>query len=191
MFKNAILFSVLLLLCGFYAFSNFPKRVYANNTDLQNEENFNKMMQVLTHQRCMNCHPSGNAPKQGEERRIHDFGITRNSINCQTCHQIENNDYAGIPGAPNWKMAPESMKWEGLSQREIAESILDTTKNGGRTHEEIMHHLTEDALVLWAWNPGKNAAGVEREPVPIPLEEFKLAVKEWFKNGAIIPETAE
>lgn len=159
--------------------------------ELSNEIAFDKMMQVLTHKRCVNCHPSGNAPKQGEESRIHDFGVSRGSIKCQSCHMEENNPFSGVPGAPHWDLAPASMKWEGLSRREIAESILDTTRNGGRSHEDLLHHLTEHELVLWAWNPGINPNGEEREAVPVPLEEYKKAVKAWFENGAIIPKSEE
>ena len=38
---------------------------------------FDKMMSVLTHQRCMNCHPSDNTPKQGEDSHAHYFEIDR------------------------------------------------------------------------------------------------------------------
>lgn len=156
--------------------------------ELTNEQAFHKMMNVLTHKRCVNCHPSGDAPKQGEESRIHDFGITRNGIECQSCHQEENNPFSGVPGAPHWSLAPASMKWEGLSRRQIAESVLDPKRNGGRTHEDLIHHLTEHELVLWAWNPGKTPEGKDREPVPVPLDDYIKAVKTWFENGAVIPE---
>ena len=158
------------------------------------EDNFDKMMQVLTHKRCVNCHPSDNIPKQGEDSHPHYFGMERGNgnidfaaTNCNTCHQDENNDFSGVPGAPEWSLAPHSMRWEGLSRVEIAESMLDPKRNGGRTHEEVMHHLTEHELVLWAWTPGVNAAGNPREAPPVPKEEYIKAVKEWFEAGAVIP----
>lgn len=158
------------------------------------EENFNKMMDVLTHQRCMNCHPSDNVPKQGEDSHPHYFGMERGkdnlgyaATNCNTCHQHENNDYSGVPGAPEWSLAPQSMKWEGLSRVEIAESMLDKKRNGNRTPHEVMEHLTEHALVLWAWTPGVTADGTPREKPPVPVDEYIEAVKEWFEAGAVIP----
>lgn len=161
----------------------------------ENFENFEKMMAVLTHQRCVNCHPKDNIPKQGEDSHPHYFGMSRGeantgfeATNCNTCHQNENNDFSGVPGAPEWSLAPESMKWEGLSPTEIAESILDKKRNGGRNHHEVMEHLTEHALVLWAWTPGIDAAGNQRETPPVPKEEYIRAVREWFEAGAIIPE---
>lgn len=165
----------------------------ANNTSA--DEPFDKMMQVLTHERCVNCHPNDNIPKQGDDSHPHYFGVSRGSGNlgyeatkCTTCHQTENNDYSGVPGAPEWSLAPASMKWEGLSRIEIAESMMDPERNGGRTPEETMHHLTEHELVLWAWSPGVRADGAPRQPPPVPKEEYIAAVKEWFENGHQIPE---
>lgn len=158
------------------------------------DSNFNKMMQVITHQRCVNCHPSDGIPKQGDDSHPHYFGLARGKDNhgfeatkCSTCHQDENNAYSGVPGAPEWSLAPHSMRWEGLSRTEIAESILDPKRNGNRNHEQIMHHLTEHALVLWAWDPGVDADGVRREPPPVPKDEYIAAVKQWFEDGAVIP----
>ena len=79
------------------------------------------------------------------------------------------------------------MKWEGLTRTEIAESMLDPKRNGGRTHHEVMEHLTEHELVLWAWTPGIDAAGNRRELPPVPVDEYIEAVKAWFEEGAVIP----
>jgi hypothetical protein len=80
------------------------------------------------------------------------------------------------------------MKWEGLTRVEIAQSMLDPERNGGRSPHEVMEHLTEHELVLWAWTPGIDAAGNPRELPPVPKEEYITAVKEWFEAGAIIPK---
>lgn len=157
-------------------------------------EAFTKMMDVLMHQRCMNCHPSDNLPKQGEDRRPHYFGIARGvdnvgfeATNCNTCHQSENNTYSGVPGAPHWSLAPASMGWQGLSLTAIAGLLLDAKSNGGRSHKELVEHMTQDSLVLWAWNPGVDVAGKQRVVPPVTKEVFKEAVTYWFDNGAIIP----
>ena len=158
-------------------------------------EAFDKVMAVLTHKRCVNCHPSGDRPRQGEDSHYHNFGVRRGADNhglpalrCQTCHQQENNNFSGVPGAPEWSLAPIRMAWEGLSRVEIARSILDPEINGGRTLEETVHHLTEHELVLWAWEPGVDANGVPREKPPVPKEEYIEAVKAWAEAGAPIPE---
>lgn len=156
---------------------------------------YHKMMDVLTSPRCINCHPNDNIPKQGDDSHPHYFGMSRGdanfgyeATNCATCHQSENNNFSGVPGAPEWSLAPDHMKWEGLTRSEIARSMLDPENNGGRDHEALMHHLTEHELVLWAWEPGVRADGTPRKKPPVPLEEYKKAVKAWIANGAVIPE---
>lgn len=156
---------------------------------------FNTMMDVLTHQRCMNCHPSDNVPKQGTGSHPHRFEITRSNsmaaTNCNTCHQASNNDFSGVPGAPHWALAPHTMRWEGLSRFEIATSMMDPKRNGNRTPEDIMHHLTEHELVMWAWEPGKDVAGNEREKPPVAKAAYIAAVKKWIELGAVIPKTSK
>ena len=195
----------LLLLCvviagsffaaGAAAFWQSTQDSESNATTLQGSDtNFDKMMQVITHQRCVNCHPSDGIPKQGDDSHPHYFGIARGKNNvgfeatkCNTCHQSENNAFSGVPGAPEWSLAPHSMRWAGLSRTEIAESMLDPKRNGGRNHEQLMHHLTEHELVLWAWDPGVDADGNPRAKPPVSKEEFIAAVKQWIKDGAPIP----
>lgn len=175
--------------------SSEEKMLESTKKDLQKSESeiaFSSMMDVLTHKRCVNCHPSDNVPKQGEDQHPHRFGITRaNGIaatNCNTCHQSSNNNYSGVPGAPEWSLAPHAMRWEGLSRIEIAKSMMNRETNGNRTPEDIMHHLTEHELVLWAWEPGVDAEGNPREIPPVSKEAYIKAVKKWIDLGAIIPE---
>lgn len=157
-------------------------------------QSFDVMMKVLMHKRCMNCHPSDDRPRQGEDSHVHNFGVQRGKDNhglpglqCQTCHQSENNQFSGVPGAPHWSLAPKTMGWQGLTRVQIATNMLDKEKNGGRSVEDIIKHLTEDALVAWAWNPGVRADGTPREKPPVSREEFIKAVKTWAENGAKIP----
>ncbi len=190
----------LLLVTGIILASNLNKSpVYVPvskeiTSSKNNNDNYTKMMDVLMSPRCVNCHPNDNIPKQGDDAHPHYFGMSRGENNlgyqatkCTTCHQSENNNYSGVPGAPEWSLAPKSMKWEGLTRNEIAESMLDPKRNGGRNHEELMHHLTEHELVLWAWEPGVRADGTKRNPPPVPVDEYIIAVKQWFKDGAVIP----
>lgn len=160
----------------------------------QNDNDFNTMMDVLTHQRCVNCHPNDHIPKQGDDSHPHYFDMARGeddhgfeATNCNTCHQSENNMNSGVPGAPHWALAPASMAWEGLTRTELAERLLDKTTNGNRSHAALVKHMTEDELVLWAWEPGVDADGDLRTLPPVSKEDFKNAVENWFANGAVIP----
>ncbi len=166
-----------------------------NHTTTQENDPFDKMMQVLTHKRCVNCHPAGDRPRQGEDSHYHNFGVQRGKDNhgvaalrCESCHHEENNEYSGVPGAPEWSLAPLAMQWEGLSRVEIAESMLDRKRNGNRSLEQIVEHLTEHELVLWAWEPGVDSEGNPREAPPVPKDEYIAAVKEWAESGAVIPK---
>lgn len=166
----------------------------SNPSKLESNAAFNMMMDVVMHPRCINCHPNDNVPKQGDDSHPHYFGISRGAENtgfeatsCATCHQSDNNEYSGVPGAPHWSLAPSSMGWQGLSRKAVAERMLNEKQNGGKNHEELIRHMTEDELVLWAWEPGVGVNGEPRELPPVSKEDFKNAVKEWFKNGAMIP----
>ena len=164
----------------------------SNNAE---ETPFDIMMNVLTHKRCVNCHPSDNRPRQGEDMHVHNFNVQRGADNhgvaavkCETCHQQENNNFSGVPGAPEWALAPLRMRWLGLSRTEIAKSMLNKENNGGRSLEETVKHLTEHKLVWWAWEPGVDSEGIPREKPPVPVDEYITAVKAWAAAGAIIPE---
>lgn len=188
------IFSLLLL----YSFPSFDSKLDNINADPSAtnylETPFDQMMAVLMHPRCMNCHPAGDRPKQGEDSHLHQFNVQRGedghgvkALQCQTCHQKENNHFSGVPGAPHWHLAPKSMAWEGLSRVEIAQSMLNPENNGGKTIKEIEKHLTEDPLVLWAFEPGVDHDGIPRERPPISKVDFIQAVKVWVANGAVIP----
>jgi hypothetical protein len=40
---------------------------------------FTEAARVLTHPRCMNCHPADDHPRQGNDRRLHMPPVTRGS----------------------------------------------------------------------------------------------------------------
>ena len=186
------------ILAGVIAFALPPEEeeleLVPETTEEVSSEAFEQMMSVVTHKRCMNCHPAGDRHRQGEDSHIHNFEVQRGedghgtlALQCESCHQTENNLLSGVPGAPHWHLAPRSMGWEGLSKEDIARAIIDRSKNGGRSLSEIEKHMTEDALVLWVFEPGVNNEGVPREKPPIDKETYIAAVKQWVKEGAVIP----
>lgn len=159
------------------------------------EKLFMQMHTVLVHPRCLNCHPKGDSPKQGMEARLHVPPMTRGAedkgppgMHCDTCHQTSNFAASGVPGAPMWHVAPRSMAWEGLSAGEICRQMLDRKRNGNKSLAEIVHHLTEDKLVAWGWEPGVDVNGKARQPVPIAKPEFNRIVRAWADSGAACPQ---
>ncbi len=148
---------------------------------------------VFKHPRCMNCHPSGDAPLQGDDSRTHIQNVKRGpdgkglyALKCSNCHQAKNVPGANMPpGNPNWHLPPENMKmvFEGRSASDLARQFKDPKLNGGKTLAEIVHHVTEDGLVLGCWNPGDG-----RSPPPMPHAEFAKLVAKWVAKGAAIPD---
>jgi hypothetical protein len=150
---------------------------------------FHEAGKVITHARCMNCHPAGDRPAQGDDRHPHMPLVVRGEDNfgaigmrCTTCHGPANFDPAGVPGHPEWHVAPIEMAWVGKSLGQICEQIKDPKRNGGKSMAELIHHMAEDSLVGWGWHPG-----VGREPVPGTQKDFGALLKAWVDTGAACP----
>src|SRR5215472_19241611 len=75
---------------------------------------FGALVPVLRHPRCLNCHSSGDFPRQGDDGHAHAMNVRRGANGlgvtaekCSTCHQDHN--LAGPhmpPGAPGWRLPP-------------------------------------------------------------------------------------
>ena len=144
---------------------------------------------VLENPRCRNCHPIGDAPLQFDDGRPHGQNITRrserNGVPCATCHREHNGTRAGQPpGAPNWHLPPAAtpMIFEGRSSTQLCEQLKDPTQTGGRDLAGLVHHVADDPLVGWGWDPG---AG--RTPAPGTQKQFGELIKAWADAGAICP----
>jgi hypothetical protein len=150
---------------------------------------FTELGKVLTHPRCMNCHPAGDRPRQGDTRRLHQPPVARGpdghgteSMRCDMCHQKANFDPGRMPGHPLWHLAPREMAWEGKTLAQICAQIKDPARNGGRKVEDLIDHIGKDTLVGWAWAPGYG-----REPAPGTQDEAGALVDAWVKSGAACP----
>jgi cytochrome c553 len=150
---------------------------------------FEEAGKVIQHPRCVNCHPAGDRPLQGEDGHPHQPLVVRGvdgfgaiGMRCTTCHGPANFDPGGVPGNPKWHLAPLEMAWVGKSLAEICVQIKDTERNGGMSMEQLVHHMAEDELVGWAWHPG---AG--RPPAPGTQKEFGALIKAWADSGAVCP----
>ena len=149
---------------------------------------------VLKHPRCMNCHPAGDVPLQGEDSHIHTMLPQRGldgkgvyAMKCNNCHQPTNTPGLHTPpGNPNWHLPPAAMKmvFEGKSPRELAQQLLDPARNGHKTKEQLIEHVTSDGLVLGGWNPGEG-----RSLPPLSHKDFASKFKTWIETGAYIPSS--
>lgn len=156
---------------------------------------FARIATVLRSPRCLNCHTVTDFPRQGDDRHAHIYFVSRGpddrgwpNARCSSCHGDANNNATGIPGRPDWHMAPLSMGWEGLSDSQLCHRLLNPADNGHRTAEQIYEHVAFDKqFVAWAWSPGRNIQGVQRTVPPIPRDAFSLLVKQWVAAGAPCP----
>jgi hypothetical protein len=154
---------------------------------------FIAMAPVLQSPRCMNCHTSTEFPRQGDDRHRHIMSVMRGpddhgvpALQCQACHQNQNSASAGVPGAPDWHLAPLSMAWEGLSVGQLCRLILDPHR-GGISPARFVPHLQTD-LVKWAWSPGNDLDGRPRRPPPIARDTFIALAQQWVDSGASCPD---
>jgi hypothetical protein len=88
-----------------------------------------------------------------------------------------------MPGHPAWHLAPREMGWEGMTLNEICTQIKDPQRNGGRSLDDLIHHIGTDTLVGWAWSPG-----VGRQPAPGTQQIAGALVEAWVKSGAACPQ---
>lgn len=151
---------------------------------------FGEIGEVLLHPRCMNCHPAGDRPMQGDASRPHQPLVMRGPDNrgeagmhCSTCHGVQN--FRNVPGSPNWHLAPIEMAWEGKSLAEICRQIKDPERNGGKSLAELVDHMAKDPLVAYGWNPPE-----QMEPVPGSQELFGQLTQAWVDTGAACPTPA-
>lgn len=151
---------------------------------------FDPVASVLMHPRCLNCHQI-NFPRQGDDGVPHAQDVIRGidghgapTLHCAACHQETNTSDNRVPGAPKWGLAPLSMNWDGLNKAQICEQIKDPARNGNRrTGDQVIEHMKDDPLVLWAWNPG----GGRTRP-PMSHDEFVNVLVTWADAGMPCPK---
>jgi hypothetical protein len=172
------------------AFSNIQ------DTAARSRALFAEAAKVITGPRCMNCHPSGDHPLQGDDQHIHEPAVIRGEadqgiagLTCAACHtdgnftlSVGEASYESIPGSPGWRLAPLEMVWQGKSMGEICRQIKDPARNGGRSLALLQEHMAKDDIVGWAWAPGKG-----RTPAPGSQERFGQIIQAWIDTGAECP----
>jgi cytochrome c5 len=153
---------------------------------------FKQVYTVLMSARCMNCHPSGNIPLQGDESLLHTMSPQRGvdgkgvyAMKCANCHQATNTPGLHTPpGNPNWHLPPADMKmiFQGKTPRQLAKQLIDPKQNGNKNMQQLIEHA-DDGLVLAGWNPGEG-----RTLPPMSHAAFKKAWITWLTTGAYAPK---
>jgi len=166
--------------------------VRVNTDSTESVEAFMQVYKVLMSPRCMNCHPAGNQPLQGEDSHVHIMNVQRGkdgkglyALKCSNCHQPTN--VAGIhtpPGNPKWQLPPADMKmvFEGKSAHELAVQIMDYNRNGHKNKQQLLEHA-RDTLVKAGWHMGEG-----RPAPPLSYEAFVKAWDTWIEKGGYAPK---
>jgi len=154
---------------------------------------FMEVYKVLMSPRCMNCHPSGDIPLQGDDNHLHTMSPQRGkdgkgvyAMKCSNCHQPTNTPGLNTPpGNPNWHLPPANMKmvFEGRTPNQLAKQIMNPKLNGNKNKQQLIEHA-DDGLVLAGWNMGEG-----RTVPPLSHEEFKKAWITWIQTGAYAPNS--
>jgi hypothetical protein len=153
---------------------------------------FAEVYKVLMSPRCMNCHPAGDVPLQGDDSHLHSMypkrGLDGNGLyamKCGNCHQSQNTPGLHMPpGNPKWALPPSDMKmvFEGKKPRELALQIMDYNRNGHKNKAKLIEHA-RDTLVKAGWNMGEG-----RKPPPLAYKEFVKAWDTWIEKGGYAPK---
>src|SRR5690606_12415836 len=197
-----IIYAVMIAALGFSLYTG-TENTYARDTgrpiskrkladdSVRSVRAFNKVYAVLMSPRCVNCHPAGDVPLQGDDSHLHTMLPKRGAdgkglfaMKCANCHQPENTPGPHTtPGNPNWHLPPADIKmvFQGKTAPELAKQLLDPHLNGHKNKQQLIEHADDD-LVLAGWNMGEG-----RTKPPLSHAEFKKAWIEWLETGAYAP----
>lgn len=198
--RSFLVMAVLLLIVGFMVFGSgignkrkiMQGKPVVVKDSVESVKAFEKVYAVLMSPRCMNCHPAGDVPLQGDDSHLHAMLPKRGAdgkgvyaMKCMNCHQPTNTPGLHTPpGNPNWHLPPADMKmvFEGRSPYELAKQLVDPKQNGHKDIKKLIEHADDD-LVLAGWNMGEG-----RTLPPLSHAEFKKAWITWLNTGAFAPE---
>jgi mono/diheme cytochrome c family protein len=194
-----VMIAIVSLITASFAFREIGKRTNRDSmSDAYKKDSaesvkaFLKVYKVLMSPRCMNCHPAGDAPLQGDDNHIHTMNVVRGpdgtglySVKCSNCHQPTN--VPGLhtpPGNPKWQLPPANMKmvFQGKTPRQLALQIMNYNLNGHKNREQLIEHA-RDTLVKAAWNMGEG-----RTPPPMDYSAFVSVWDTWIKKGGYAPK---
>lgn len=193
--------ATLAIIISIVVFMSFGFKNQSTVSNLKNENNgkdsiesvkaFMEVYKVLMSPRCMNCHPSGDVPLQGDDSHLHTMlprrgmdGKGAYAMKCSNCHQPEN--VAGLhmpPGNPNWHLPPANMKmvFQGRTPRQLAMQLINPKTNGNKNLQQLIEHA-DDGLVKAGWNPGEGLT-----LPPLSHGAFKNVWLKWLNTGAYAP----
>lgn len=148
---------------------------------------FAKLMPVLRHPRCINCHgalnPLADTTHEGGviDANVKASGELEDNQVCLGCHTAASRlpDEPTLANDQRWRLPPPEMKWAEKDLRSTCIQLQNWVKTRG--NEAAREHLGFDPLIQWGFEG--RAAGVRDPkppaPPPIDLETFTELFREW------------
>ncbi len=168
-----------------------PNDNAANKDSIESVAAFKEVYKVLMSPRCMNCHPAGDIPLQGNDSHLHTMYPKRGedghglyAMKCTNCHQPENTPGVHTPpGNPKWALPPANMKmvFQGKGAHDLALQIMDFNQNGHKNKEQLLEHA-RDTLVKAGWTMGEG-----RPAPPLSYTAFVKVWDTWINKGGYAP----
>jgi hypothetical protein len=124
---------------------------------------FLKMLPVLQHPRCSNCHGRLDVFRDGTP---HPGGKQENGEDCANCHNA------------GWKNQTES-RWAGGSASEICDSILASRMLAGPA--SFLSHVKDDPIVKMAFEGKRGFDDLQPDPPPMSLDQFIALATQWVE----------
>jgi hypothetical protein len=200
--KTITVFVIIISLVIFMSFTfnnestiSSEKKETTNKDSLESVKAFMDVYKVLMSPRCMNCHPSGDVPLQGDDSHLHTMLPRRGkdgkgiyAMKCSNCHQPTNLEGLNKPpGHPNWHLPPANMKmvFQGRTANQLARQLVNPKTNGNKTLEQLIKHA-DDGLVKAGWDPGEG-----RTVPPLSHAAFKKAWITWIEKGPMLQRRSE
>ena len=163
-----------------------------NKDSVESAKAFLEVYKVLMSPRCMNCHPAGDQPLNGDDNHEHPMNIQRGqngmglyALRCSNCHQSENTPGMHTPpGNPKWRLPPSDMKmvFQGKTAHQLAIQIMDYKLNGHKDKKQLIEHA-RDTLVRAGWHMGEG-----RTPPPLAYKDFLKVWDTWINKGGYAPK---
>ena len=135
---------------------------------------FQKMLPVIRHDRCMNCH-GGVDPVSG---RDHEGGMIHPDTACAKCHKTE----------PTWHLPTNTDHFfYKKTDQELCALFADFAMHMGHA-DFISRHIESDEFIIAAfqgWMGGARDSndGESPDPPPIDQEAFIKLAEDWLTHG--------
>ena len=95
---------------------------------------------------------------------------------------------SGVPGAPNWHLAPASMALGKLSQGELCRAMLDKSTQRQQGRAAIVHHLTRTNWSRGAGRPASMPTARRASRCRLRRRSSIASCSAWAKLGAQCPQ---